>query len=88
MIQIQLWKRDVLLTEEKVPDQRAAERAVDRLINDVLHGRHGKGRFKIEADRVNELGLFMGKLLEQPFFDYPPPTSWPRNNMASRNPPP
>jgi hypothetical protein len=88
MILIQLWRHNALLSEQTVPDRAAAERAVDRLINDVHHGRHGEGRFKIEADKVNELGLFMGKALKQPKLKYPPAPSRSQDNKAPRNPPP
>lgn len=61
MIKIWLFRYGRLCAEDQAETEKAADRAIDRLITDVLAGRHGNGEFHIDAEHVNDVGGFVAR---------------------------
>ena len=41
--------------------EKAADRAIDRMLTDVLASRHGNGEFHIDAEHVDDIGGFVAR---------------------------
>jgi hypothetical protein len=72
-IRIYLFLYGRVRVESEARTARAADQAIDRLITEVLGGRHGTGEFSIDADFVNEFGAAIGHHYSSGTFRHPAP---------------
>jgi hypothetical protein len=56
MINILLFRYGQLCAEDRAETEKAADRALDRLITAVLQGKHGNGEFYLVAKYVDDIG--------------------------------
>jgi hypothetical protein len=73
MIHVQLYKFGRLYRETKADTAKDADRSIDLLITEILHGKHGTGEFEIDADHVSDIGGSMGRHFASGQFFYPTP---------------
>jgi hypothetical protein len=78
LIQVQLFRFGRLHAESHAETAKGADQAVDRLITEVLQGKHGTGEFEIDAVHVSEAGTSLGLHYASGQFLYPTPPRIPK----------
>ena len=73
MFSVELYKGGRLIARRQEASERDATTAIDALITAVHRGQHGHGDFRVNADRVNDLGMLEESLFDSDTFAFPVP---------------